>query len=346
MIAKLVESILLFAGIGCIQDQSFEASREDLRASQAANMGLSCLENKIANPLFHSSIPYQEKASEEKMALFKALMNKEKILTFVSHPKTQEYFLQECNKFDDYIRNIYPALLSLLEQYPDNNSILWDIWAPESDFNKINYPLPYRKIVIPFLKCGVMNTSGIQNEQILARIRELQVRLFKNFLARKGIGQTDELLEADLIAFCQNNPLPIFSSVIGPFLALELDFEDEDGGIEVVKPYREILAVYGGDDNPERLSYQQTIELECAFNPSSLYCRPIQELVPFPWHLLYKELADQGFGSSQLTLPKEELQKEVTPPELALEELYKKVPLPEDGFSLQKIFNLFFSYND
>ena len=197
-----------------------------------------------------------EEATLERMAILKLMMHKNLMLTFVSHPKTMEYFLAEKQRKSDYWISLKAEVEDLQRQYPLDPSM--QMFANNFLFsvNIMQNPLPYEEIVMPFLAWGLANLYGVQDEEVVKKIQDFQVRLFKNYLSREGIGYAQGLTE-EIELFSRDCPLPIFSQVIGPLLKglLKNDAEIDN------------IAHCFCSDEGERLSDAQIRELEDFYNP-------------------------------------------------------------------------------
>lgn len=145
----------------------------------------------------------------------------------------------------------------LRKQFP-RDPVIRDVAEEFSNVkNILNFPLPYSNIILPFLTWGACDTSGIKDAKILKNLQNLQIKLFKNWLAREGIGYGDNLVD-EIEKFSNHSSLPIFSQVIKPFLSIlkktNTDLDD-------------ILSIYSGSDDLEELSSKQRLELEAIYNP-------------------------------------------------------------------------------
>ena len=121
-----------------------------------------------------------EAVSEERMAVFRVLMNKEYMLTFLSHPKVIKHFLDEKRKVDDAMVKSEVELRALMKQFP-NEPRIKRAFKVTYGLNKITRPIPSEEVVVPFLTCGILNTSDIQDSTLLKEVQDLQINLFKNY---------------------------------------------------------------------------------------------------------------------------------------------------------------------
>ncbi|MES2199110.1 MAG: hypothetical protein V4489_02960 [Chlamydiota bacterium] len=220
--------------------------------------------------LFSAAI--SNEATKEEMVVHELLVNRDLILAFVSHPKTQEFFITQQQKQDDFYRSHDAEMQFFLKEYPDSKEAEWVDWSHIMQI--VNFNIQHKEIVIPFILWGVANLYGIEDLKLVGDLQELQVRLFADFLCREGILLGDETLEEDLIDFCKNSPLPVFSQIIGPLVSWEVEKVDSEGDIVIARPCREIIDFYSGEDIlGENVSDDQSQQLECIFNPLGTHCK-------------------------------------------------------------------------
>lgn len=264
-------------------------------------------------------------ATKERMAVLELLMNKSLILTFVSHPKTMEYFLHEKQGIEDYMRSFRPKFDRLRRQYPSDSEVIAGCSWFSHLLDRIDNPLPYQEIVIPFFAWGITNLNGINDPGVVRDIQDLQVQLFKNYLAREGIGSTDDELTQKIAAFSNRSSLPIFSKIIRPVTQNLLQHESD---IDF------LVEIYSGGDERELLSDTQSRKLEAIYDPAK-YAKPVIDLPEFSWKLDDKLFEDLFSEDSEY------LDEEDSPGEKALDALLEDIK-SQRFFSRNDMIKLFF----
>ena len=295
--------------------------------------------------IFSSAI--SNEASKEEMAVHELLVNRGLILTFVSHPKTQEFFMTQQQKQDEFYRSHDTEMQVFLKQYPDSKEARWMDWPHTMQI--ANFKILHKEIVIPFLRWGVANLYGIEDSKLVGDLQEFQVRLFANFLSREGILLGDETLEADLIDFCREAPLPLISQVIGPLVSWEVESVDSDGNITIGKPWDEIINFYAGEDVlGKNVSYDQKYQLECIFNPLGDHCQRLKWRQKYSTESsIFQQIISQELQSlleeaENLEENDEYLEKtldSIDPATAVIEKIFKD---GEDFFPKERILSLFF----
>ncbi len=274
------------------------------------------LSMSFLSPAFSQSDP-EPMAREKTMAVLRLMVNKNLMLTFVSHPKTHDYFLKEMKRKADYALSLKPEIEQLSNRFPTDPLIQRVVQSYLREMDVITLPSPVQDIMMPFLAWGVANTNGIPDPKIARQIQEFQIELFKNYLCQKGVWSGDGNLTENLEKFSRSCPLPLFSKVIAPILqfALENDRDIDD-----------IVNFYTSDGMFEKLSSSQEQELEDIYDPPKYPRLNIQ--IP-PIHIHWEEISFDETSS-----------EESSPGEIALEEFSKK-HLKDDFFTQEKLFEVF-----
>lgn len=271
-----------------------------------------------------------EEATPERMAILKLLMHKNLMLTFVSHPKTMEYFLREKQRKSDYLMSLRMQVEELQRQFPSDPLMKRFVKNFSSQIYMIQNPFPYEEIIMPFLAWGIANLYGVQDHEIVKRIQDLQVKLFKNYLYREGIGGVGTDLTQEIALFSQNCPLPIFSQIIRPLVEglLERDAEIDD------------IVEFYSSENCENLSDEQEEELEQVYNLPNLSAG----LIKLP--SFKPDLSGLNLEFNKAFLEKIEQQlspcgKEKCSSADAIDNIYKNFQ-SQRFFSLEQLIELFF----
>jgi hypothetical protein len=264
-----------------------------------------------------------EEATLERMAILKLMMHKNLMLTFVSHPKTMEYFSAETQRKRDYWISLKTEVEDLKRQFPLDPSMQMFTENFLFSISIMENPFPHEELVMPFLAWGLANLYGIQDEEVVKKIQDFQVKLFKNYLSREGIGEGKDLTE-EIELFSRDCSLPIFSQIIGPLLKglLKNDADIDD------------IVHLSCSDHGERLSAEQERELEEVYNP--LLRLLLKPQVP---ELSLDFALEDAFWN--------ELSKKLSPPdpEGASDEVFDRLEekfRSQNFFSLERLTELFF----
>jgi hypothetical protein len=192
-------------------------------------------------------------ASPERMKLLGLLLNKTLIISFLEHPKTMDYFLNEMKRKEDYCLSEQMKLQQLMEKFPENPEVAEFIYF--SNLNNEKFPLDdVEKAVFLFLGWGIVPFSYSGD---IPGLKDIQIKLFKNYLGREGIAYEDAL-EEEIELFSQTCSNDFFSKLIGPLMT---DLQSQYLEIEA------LLDIVQGNDNWERLSLAQNDVLEKIYDP-------------------------------------------------------------------------------
>ena len=277
-----------------------------------------------------NSITVSKGVTSERMAILKLLMHKNLMLTFVSHPKTMEYFLRERQRKNDYLISLRTEVESLQRQFPSDPLMKRFSEHFFSQIYWIENPLPYEEVIMPFLAWGVANLYGVHDDEAVKGIQDLQVKLFKNCLYREGIGSFGMDLTQEIELFSRNSSLPIFSQIIRPLLQglLNRDAEIDD------------LVYFYSSDKRENLSAEQAKELEEVYNPPKIPGGAIK-VSPFNFDLPEWNLKLDDTFWEEIEKILSPCGKERCPSEDAIEGLEKRF-FSQNFFSLESLIELFF----
>lgn len=277
------------------------------------------LSMSFLSPAFSQSAP-QQMASEKTMAVLRLMVNKNLMLTFLSHPKTHDYFLKEMKMKADYVFSLKPEVEQLSNQFPTDPLIQSAVQSYLRELNIIALPPLFQEIVLPFLAWGLANTSDVQDPKIVSQIQEFQIELFKNYLCREGVWSGDGNLTKNLKKFSDRCPLPIFSKIIAPILQVALE---NDGDID------DLVDFYISDGMFEKLSSAQRQELEDIYDPPK-YPRFNTENIQIP--PIHIEWGDISFN---------ETSSEKSSPGVEALEKFSKKHSKNVFFSQDKLFEVF-----
>ena len=256
-------------------------------------------------------------ATEERMVAFRMLLNKDIIPAFVRHPNLLEYFIEERQRVYSYLLSVEPDLEALKGTYPENSSEgCWvDQWLLE--LYKLKNPYPLEEIAMPFFTWGSMCIAYGYSETALEELGELQIKLFKAWFDRDCSGFDFEQgnLAKEILNFSLRYPGPQLSAVLGAYSEILLDFDwDVD----------DLVEVYSGREEYEKLSPHQLIELEHAYNPVG--------------PLLYPPALVRGLNKA---MDERYLDEDEDPLDGRVDEIWEEY-MEQKFFSREKVIDLFF----
>ncbi len=194
--------------------------------------------------------------SNERMAIYKLMMNKSNILTFVSHPKAWECFLKETQRKQDYMLSLKPEIQQLQQQFYSDACVEQFCQRFQREIDIIMKPLPYEDTVMPFLACGIADLSGVETQEQI-KLQEFQIKLFKNYFDRQVRNSTTDCT-SELEEFSRCSSLPLFSRLIHPLL---------HGTLERGYGISDLTDFYWNHATEVELSDEQAEVLEDVFNP-------------------------------------------------------------------------------
>lgn len=180
--------------------------------------------------------------NNDQFSLENILLDDHLILNFVSHSKSLEHFRESQKKRQELTFLCEDKINQLKQAFPNSYQVALFEKRIEMAFSGLKNPLPYEDIFAPFLVYGLMDTSSIHDPNTLKEIQTIQVKIFKNWLARFHIGFADPNLFKEIRAYANRSALEIFSKIIGPILEMvegyDLDYDD-------------IIDLYTYDDHDE-----------------------------------------------------------------------------------------------
>lgn len=177
---------------------------------------------------YDSRVVYGYSFSEE------TLLDEDLIRIFVSHPEALEHFL-DGRWLERKLLLVYKQRVEQIRSNFPSNPRLEMIYERILEFLE---PWPYEEITAPFITFGIADTSTIEDSIELEQLQDMQIKIFKNWLARYRIGPKNCDLTEELLDYCNHSSLDILSAVIGPML-------------KVVNSHEFFVDYFIGDDRDE-----------------------------------------------------------------------------------------------
>lgn len=207
--------------------------------------------NKLSDPFDNLEIPEiklnggvvktdDSQTINGNLVIDEILSNKESILTFLSHPKSLQHFLEGRKKMKEEMLFIISGLEKLDRQFPLNPEIQACIKKMHHEALSYINPSPYEDIIAPFLVFGIGDTSSITDDKMLEEEQNIKVKIFKNWLSRYKIGLSNNSILDEVIAFSDKSEL--FSKIIRPIL----EHHKKEGG-----DYDSIINLYIDNDTSD-----------------------------------------------------------------------------------------------
>lgn len=254
-----IAASILALGVGFYQAMHSNSARLSILPSKISQSTSPQSKIQIPSSVFSPSIsivssskPTPE-ASPARMNLLGLLLNKTLIISFLHHPKTIGYFVDEMKRKEDYCLAEQLKLQQLMEKFPKNPEVAEFIYFSNRENKK--FPLNDPEIaMLLFLAWGIV--PFFYSDEILG-LHDIQIKLFKNYLSREGIAYGDAL-EEEIELFSQNCSNDFFSKLIGPIMTSlrSRDLEIDD-----------LLAIIESDEPWEKLSLAQNDVLEKIYDP-------------------------------------------------------------------------------
>ncbi len=181
--------------------------------------------------------------ANEQVSLEVLLLEDQLILNFVSHPEFLDHFRESQKKRQELAFLCKDKINQLKQAFPNNYQVALFEKRTELAFSQFEKPLPYEEVFAPLLVYGLGDTSSITDSDTLKEVQAIQVKIFKNWLARFHIGFEDPNLLKEIRAYAIRSPLDIFSKLIAPFLEM-LENQGRD--------FDDIIDFYTYDDHDEK----------------------------------------------------------------------------------------------
>ncbi|MFI5343481.1 MAG: hypothetical protein ACHQUC_04595 [Chlamydiales bacterium] len=254
-----IAASILALGVGLYQAMYSNSARFSIPSSRISQNTRPQLKPQIPSPIFSPSIsiisssPPELQASPERMRLLGLLLNKTLIISFLNHPKTMDYFLDEMKRKEDFCLSEQLKVQQLMEKFPKNPEIARFVHF----YNLDNKSFPLKDIdkeLFLFLGWGIVPFSYSDE---IPGLHDIQIKLFKNYLSREGIAY-DDALEEEIELFSQNCSNDFFSKFIGPLMTLLRSHDLE---------INDLVSIIEGSDDWEKLSLAQNDILEKIYDP-------------------------------------------------------------------------------
>jgi hypothetical protein len=166
------------------------------------------------------------------------LLNDNLILAFVSHPKAFEHFQEGRQKLKELIGVLVDRASQLTREFPSDSEVelLYQVYLAE--FNRYEMLFAYETAVAPFLVFGIADTSTIADPIVARNMHDVQIKVFKNWLANYQIGSKNPHFLKEMREYASHLPVDLFSAVMKAVLNLVYD-------------YNSIIDLYIADDREE-----------------------------------------------------------------------------------------------
>ena len=212
----------------------------------------------IISPMFADELDPPKKSYTSRSAnghrfTDSALLNDSLILNFVSHPKAWNHFVNGQRELRELAFKVKDKVEELKAKYPKHPEVNAFRDGFMHDFYRFENPLPFEEIVAPLVVLGIGDTSTITNSHSLEDVQTIQIKIFRNWLARYRIGRENPNFLFEMREYANRSSLDLFQRILRPIF-------------NAIKDYDEIMNVYVRD---ERADYADEYQSEFKLSPEA-----------------------------------------------------------------------------
>lgn len=218
----------------------------------------SLLSMLIISPMFADELDppkkrYTSRSANGHKFTDSALLNDSLILNFVSHPKAWNHFVNGQKEMRELAFKLKDKVEELKVKYPEHPEVCAFRDRFMHDFYRFENPLPFEEIVAPLVVLGIGDTSTITNLHTLGDVQTIQIKIFKNWLARYRIGRENPNFLFEMREYANRSSLDLFQRILRPIF-------------NAIEDYDDIMNVYIAD---ERAHYADEHQSEFKLSPEA-----------------------------------------------------------------------------